>query len=117
MMVWRESRKKIKELILVNLPDGPTAIFKVTSDVLNHQIKHHANPTDHYPEIVINNFHSIVGRRIARQFASLFPHQPDFIGRTVCTFHNQRDFIFFRRHRYIFNPQGIIIYYIQLLTY
>jgi ribosome production factor 1 len=27
---------------------------------------------------------------------------PEFQGRTVCTFHNQRDFIFFRQHRYIF---------------
>ena len=35
-------------------------------------------------------------------FASLMPHQPEFKGRQVATFHNQRDFIFFRRHRYIF---------------
>jgi len=33
---------------------------------------------------------------------SLFPHTPDFTGRQVVTFHNQRDFVFFRHHRYIF---------------
>ncbi|KAJ2285595.1 Ribosome production factor 1, partial [Coemansia sp. RSA 2706] len=27
---------------------------------------------------------------------------PEFQGRQVATFHNQRDFIFFRRHRYVF---------------
>lgn len=27
---------------------------------------------------------------------------PEFVGRRVVTFHNQRDFIFFRHHRYIF---------------
>ncbi|RYG54276.1 hypothetical protein EON66_07395 [archaeon] len=30
----------------------------------------------------------------------------EFEGRRVCTFHNQRDFIFFRQHRYIFNDDG-----------
>lgn len=31
---------------------------------------------------------------------SLFPQDPEFKGRRVVTFHNQRDFIFFRHHRY-----------------
>lgn len=33
----------------------------------------------------------------------LFPHTPNFVSRQVATFHNQRDFIFFRFHRYVFN--------------
>ncbi|KAG5231549.1 brix domain-containing family protein [Salix suchowensis] len=32
---------------------------------------------------------------------SLFPQEPNFRGRRVVTFHNQRDYIFFRHHRYI----------------
>jgi len=32
----------------------------------------------------------------------LLPKQPEFKGRQVVTLHNQRDFIFFRRHRYVF---------------
>jgi len=28
------------------------------------------------------------------------------VGRQVVTFHNQRDFIFFRQHRYIFSDDG-----------
>jgi hypothetical protein len=38
-------------------------------------------------------------------FMSLFPQQPEFEGRSAVTFHNQRDYIFFRRHRYIFHNQ------------
>ena len=43
-----------------------------------------------------------MGVRVGRMFASLFPQNPEFKGRKVVTFHNQRDFIFFRHHRYIF---------------
>jgi len=32
----------------------------------------------------------------------MLPKQPEFEGRQVVTLHNQRDFIFFRRHRYVF---------------
>ena len=32
--------------------------------------------------------------------ACLFPHDPNFKGRRVVTFHNQRDYIFFRHHRF-----------------
>lgn len=35
-----------------------------------------------------------------RLIQSLFPQDPEFKGRRVVTFHNQRDFIFFRHHRY-----------------
>ena len=36
----------------------------------------------------------------------LVPHDPQFRGRQVVTLHNQRDFIFFRHHRYIFEEKG-----------
>lgn len=32
-------------------------------------------------------------------FQTAFPQLPEFEGRQVVTLHNQRDFIFFRRHR------------------
>lgn len=34
-------------------------------------------------------------------FQQLFPPLPEFEGRQVVTLHNQRDFLFFRRHRYV----------------
>ena len=38
---------------------------------------------------------------MARMLAALFPHDPQFEGRRVVTFHNQRDYIFFRHHRLV----------------
>ncbi|KAL4464459.1 hypothetical protein ABPG72_011747 [Tetrahymena utriculariae] len=106
VMIWREHKRKVAELILIHLPKGPTAVFKVTSEKLNEDIYGHGRPTDHYPELILNNFNTKLGRRIGRFFASLFPQKPDFKARTVVTFHNQRDFIFFRHHRYQFQEIG-----------
>lgn len=37
-------------------------------------------------------------------FQTFFPALPEFQGRQVVTLHNQRDFLFFRRHRYVYAP-------------
>ncbi|KAF3835172.1 hypothetical protein F7725_027730 [Dissostichus mawsoni] len=63
------------------------------------------NPTEHSPEVILNNFTTRLGHSIGRLFAALFPQDPQFVGRQVATFHNQRDFIFFRFHRYIFKNE------------
>jgi len=96
----------IASLIISHLPKGPTATFRITNVVLNKEIHHHANPTHHLPEIILNNFDTRLGHRIGRMLAALFPQRPEFIGRRVITLHNQRDFIFFRHHRYIFDEEG-----------
>jgi ribosome production factor 1 len=41
----------------------------------------------------------------ARIFLTLFPPQPELQGRQVVTLHNQRDYIFVRRHRYVFRDK------------
>lgn len=87
---------------LVRHLDGPLAVFKITSVQYQKEIKHHGLATEHVPELILNNFDSKVGVRVGRMLASLFPQNPEFKGRRVVTFHNQRDFIFFRHHRYIF---------------
>ena len=51
------------------------------------------------PQVILNNFGTRLGRRVGRFLGSLFPHAPQFEGRQVVTFHNQRDFIFVRHHR------------------
>jgi ribosome production factor 1 len=58
--------------------------------------------TRHKPEIILNNFNTRLGLQIGRSFAAIFPPDPQYEGRHCITFHNQRDFIFFRHHRYIF---------------
>ena len=35
ILVFRENRRKVTELIMIHLPNGPTAIFKLTSLTLN----------------------------------------------------------------------------------
>jgi ribosome production factor 1 len=68
----------------------------------NKEISGHGLLNAHAPELILNNFDSRLGHTVGRMFACLFPKVPEFAGRQVCTLHNQRDFIFFRRHRYIF---------------
>jgi ribosome production factor 1 len=70
--------------------------------VLTKKIRNHGRATNHHPELILNNFSTRMGHRVGRMFASVFPQKPEFNGRRVVTFHNQRDFIFFRHHRYIF---------------
>mmetsp|Transcript_11417 Transcript_11417/g.39843 ORF Transcript_11417/g.39843 Transcript_11417/m.39843 type:complete len:314 (-) Transcript_11417:42-983(-) len=106
LLVLAEKSKKLNGLYISHLPDGPTAFFKLSTAMESNEIKGHGNPTSHLPEIILNNFNTRLGHRVGRLFGSLFPHKPEFIGRRVVTFHNQRDFIFVRHHRYIFNEDG-----------
>lgn len=103
LLIINEDRKVPNGLVLTHLPDGPTAHFKMSSVRLRKEIKRKGkSPTEHQPEVILNNFTTRLGHTIGRMFASLFPHDPQFTGRQVATFHNQRDYIFFRFHRYIF---------------
>jgi ribosome production factor 1 len=85
---------------------GPTAAFRFSSPQLPNEIEGHGTRSDHLPEIILNNFTTRLGRRFGRLVGSLWPHTPAFRGRQVITLHNQRDFIFFRHHRYIFDDKG-----------
>ena len=142
IIIINENKKKPNALLLIHLPDGPTAHFKapplilvlpaahallrsnracprqLNSIVLAKDVFNHARPSDHQPELILNNFSTRLGARIARFFTALLPQAraylvlenakfdliaivqvPEFEGRRVVTFHNQRDFIFFRHHR------------------
>ncbi|CAN1309645.1 Ribosome production factor 1 [Linum perenne] len=92
-------------LLITALPSGPTAHFKLSNLILRKDIKNHGNPTGHIPELILNHFTTRLGHRVGRMIQSLFPQNPNFRGRRVATFHNQRDFIFFRHHRYIFEEK------------
>ncbi len=105
-------------MIIVHLPDGPTATFKLSNIKLPPEIpvcnirprtwymaitvfiQEHGEMSLHNPELILNNFTTRLGHGIGRMFASLFPQVPEFTGRRVITFHSQRDFIFLRQHRY-----------------
>ncbi|EQC35376.1 hypothetical protein SDRG_07088 [Saprolegnia diclina VS20] len=100
--ILSEKEKKVNGMVVSRLPHGPTAFFKISNVVLNKQIQNKAKRTSHQPELILNNFNTRLGHRIGRFLGSFFEHKPDFKGRQVVTFHNQRDFIFVRQHRYIF---------------
>eukprot|EP00741_Cyanophora_paradoxa_P000473 tig00000405_g461.t1 len=105
LVIINEDRKNFNGLWLIHLPGGPTAHFKLSNVRLPEEIKGHGRTTSHRPELILNNFTTRLGRRVGRMFAALFPHDPNFRGRRVVTYHNQRDFIFFRHHRYIFDSE------------
>lgn len=106
LVILSEKEKKCNGLYIVHLPIGPTAFFKLSSFEAGADIPGHGKPTSHIPELILNNFGTRLGRRIGRFLGSLFPHIPEFEGRQVVTFHNQRDFIFVRHHRYIYRKES-----------
>lgn len=105
LVVVHTNRREPDALLMIGLPDGPTAHFKLSKLVLRKDIKNHGNPTSHWPELVLNNFTTRLGYRVGRMIQSIFPQKPEFRGRRVVTFHNQRDYIFFRHHRYVFETK------------
>ncbi|KHJ36387.1 putative brix domain-containing protein [Erysiphe necator] len=105
IILLKEDQKKPTGLSVVHLPSGPTCHFSIANWVEGKKLPGHGNPTNHYPELILNNFRTPLGLLTARIFLTLFPPQPEFQGRQVVTLHNQRDYIFVRRHRYIFRDK------------
>jgi len=111
LVVINEDRRIPNGLILCHLPDGPTAHFKLTSSKLAKEMtkmKRRCKKFDKdvKPEVILNNFNTMLGHRVGRMLASIFHYDPNFEGRRVVTFHNQRDYIFFRHHLYGFSEDG-----------
>ena len=73
LIVFREDKKEVNEIIMIHLPEGPTMHFKITNVILSDKIHHTGRVTDHNPELILNNFNTKVGRRIGRFFSTLFP--------------------------------------------
>ncbi|EJU03799.1 Brix-domain-containing protein [Dacryopinax primogenitus] len=102
LLVVNEDHKVPNAITLVHLPDGPSALFKLSSIRLSKDIIGHGRSSGHHPELVLNGFVTRLGHAVGRMFQILFPPLPEFEGRQAVTLHNQRDFLFFRRHRYVF---------------
>ncbi|KAL6249006.1 Ribosome production factor 1 [Rhinocladiella similis] len=105
VMVLEEDQKRPSGLTIVHLPTGPTFHFSISNWYTSKSIPGHGRATDHIPELILNNFTTPLGLLTAHLFRSLFPAAPDLKGRQVLTLHNQRDYIFLRRHRYIFRDK------------
>ncbi|CCC71493.1 hypothetical protein NCAS_0H01830 [Naumovozyma castellii] len=105
VVIINEDKKKVTGLTFIHLPEGPSFYFKLSSYVEVKKIVGHGRPTSHVPELILNNFQTRLGKTVGRLFQSIFPQNPEFEGRQVITLHNQRDYIFFRRHRYVFRNE------------
>ena len=105
LVVLEEDLKRPSGLIIVHLPIGPTFHFTITNWYEGKSIPGHGRPTGHIPELILNNFTTPLGLLAAHLFRSLYPSNPELQGRQVVTLHNQRDFIFLRRHRYVFREK------------
>lgn len=100
--VLNEDLKKPNRLTIVHLPHGPTLTYSINNWLPGSKLPGHGNAQDeYYPELLLNNFKSSLGLLAAKSFQTLFPPQPDIEVRQVVTLHNQRDYIFLRRHRYM----------------
>lgn len=105
LVIVNEDRKLLNALTVVVLPEGPTFHFSLSNYTTAKAISGHGNPTSHTPELILNNFLTPLGRTTASLFQGMFPRVPEFQGRQAVTLHNQRDYIFFRRHRYVFRDK------------
>lgn len=107
VVIVNEDRRKPNGLLVIHLPNGPTAHFKLSNVKLTSDIKrNHKEITKHRPEVILTNFTTRLGLTVGRMLGALFHHDPEFRGRRAVTFHNQRDYIFFRHHRYEFSKEG-----------
>ncbi|PYH40648.1 rRNA-binding ribosome biosynthesis protein RPF1 [Aspergillus saccharolyticus JOP 1030-1] len=105
LVILREDQKKPTGLDIVHLPNGPMFHFSMTNWVEGKRIPGHGNATEHWPELILNNFRTPLGLLTAHLFRTLFPAQPEIQGRQVVTVLNSRDYLFFRRHRYVFREK------------
>ena len=105
LVVLNSERKRPSGLDIVHLPSGPTFHFSLRNWVPGAALPGHGKPTAHAPELILNGFRTPLGVLTAALFRTLFPAAPDAVGRQVVTLHNQRDFVFLRRHRYVFRDR------------
>ncbi|KAI0408555.1 Brix-domain-containing protein [Xylaria palmicola] len=101
LLVIREDNKKPVGVDIIDIPSKITFHFSISSWIEGRKLPGHGNATNHYPELLLNNFQTPVGLVTAKVLQTLFPRTPELVGRQCVMFHNSRDYIFFRRHRYI----------------
>lgn len=100
IMIINEHKKEPDGLLVIHLPDGPTAHFRLSNVRITTEMrKSHKEITAHRPEVVLNRFTTRLGLTVGRMLGALFHYSPEFVGKRVVTFHNQRDYIFFRHYR------------------
>lgn len=107
LLVINEGRRKPDGLVLVHLPDGPTAHFRLSNVKITTELRrNHRDINAERPEVVLQNFTTRLGLSVGRMLGAIFHQEPEFVGRRCVAFHNQRDYIFFRHYKYQFDENG-----------
>ncbi|TRY70746.1 hypothetical protein TCAL_04837 [Tigriopus californicus] len=103
IVVVNEDNRHPNGMIVSHLPNGPTAHFRLSNVKIAKDIKKDWRQISSLrPEVILNNFSTRLGHTVGRMMAALFHYEPQFQGKRCVTFHNQRDYIFFRHHMYDF---------------
>jgi U3 small nucleolar ribonucleoprotein protein IMP4 len=103
VVMIQETRGEPDGLVISHLPFGPTAYFTLRNVVQRHDIENCGTMSEAYPQLILDNFESTVGQRVANILKHMFPvPKPD--SKRVVTFSNTDDHISFRHH--MFQLQG-----------
>ncbi|KAF1957597.1 Brix-domain-containing protein [Byssothecium circinans] len=105
ILMQAHHEKKPDGLDIVVLPHGPHVHFSISNWVEGKKLPGHGVDQGFQPELILNNFRTPLGMLTAQLMSSLFPAKAEIEGRTAVTLHNQRDYIFLRRHRYVFRDK------------
>ncbi|TRX90724.1 hypothetical protein FHL15_008303 [Xylaria flabelliformis] len=81
LLVIREDNKKPIGLDIVDIPSKITFHFSISSWVEGRKLPGHGNATNHYPELLLNNFATPLGLVTAKVLQTLFPSTPELAGR------------------------------------
>ena len=99
LVMLQETRGEPDGLVISHLPLGPTAFFTIKDCVMRHDLPAHAPMSEAYPQLILEGFHSELGKRVATILKCLFPiPKPD--SRRVVSLVNQNDFLSFRHYMY-----------------
>eukprot|EP00891_Asterochloris_glomerata_P004251 jgi/Astpho2/4251/e_gw1.00064.61.1_t len=108
LVMVHEHRGEPDGLVVCHLPYGPTAYFGIFNTVLRHDIgekRKVGTISEAYPHLVMNNFSTQLGLRVANILKFLFPTAKEGSKRII-TLANQSDYISFRHHVYE-QPKGV----------
>ncbi|KAL0230823.1 hypothetical protein PCE1_003200 [Barthelona sp. PCE] len=105
ILIFNDKDHEIVGLMHIHLPYGPTAYYRMSSCVCRKNIRNCGKPLTFPPEISVKNFSTRLGVRVGRMLRTLFPNAERRDARQIVMVKNQRDYMFFRFHRYIFNTK------------
>lgn len=101
LILLHETRGKPDALVISHFPYGPTVSFTLHNVTLRHDIPNVGNVSESYPNLIVENLSSRLGKRTSNVLRALFPASPPTTTPRVITFSNAEDYISFRNHVYV----------------